>query len=240
MKMSIRPISSVSFNNYNSLAFEGRKNKEHHNNASNPVSHKLVVPTAALMLAMMPSNAASVPEWEIENRIEYSQECDIDNLDDAATYRMEPQENKRKVLQRANVLDASPRYGKCLMELVTDDGGKTGKIMLNFQEIEKYSKGRVREKNTIYSLELDTLKTRTNVSIDGKTSFDSYYICGPTKVISKTANEKGEYGDEYVKIHPNMNIEITKEFFDNLRGFVGDLIPHVNERHDAVLDDILY
>ena len=55
----------------------------------------------------MPSNAASVPEWENENRIEYIQERDIDNLDDAATYRMEPQENKRKVLQKATILKAS-------------------------------------------------------------------------------------------------------------------------------------
>ena len=28
---------NVSFNSYNNVTFAGRKNKEHHNNASNPV-----------------------------------------------------------------------------------------------------------------------------------------------------------------------------------------------------------
>lgn len=60
--MSIRPISSVSFNNYNSVTFSGRKNREHNNNASNSVTHKLAVPVAALMLAMYPSNNLSAQD----------------------------------------------------------------------------------------------------------------------------------------------------------------------------------
>lgn len=57
--MAISPISSVSFNNYNNVTFAGRKNKEHHNNVSNPVSHKLAIPVAALVLSMYPSNISA-------------------------------------------------------------------------------------------------------------------------------------------------------------------------------------
>ena len=56
-----------------------------------------------------------------------------------------------QILSTNYIIDASPEYGSCIMELVSKDGGKTGMIMLNFQKIEKYSKGRVREKNVIYS-----------------------------------------------------------------------------------------
>lgn len=239
--MAISPISSVSFNNYNNVTFAGRKNKEHHNNVSNPVSHKLAVPTAALMLAMMPSNAVSAPEWETENRIEYIQERDIENLDDAATYRIEPQEEKDyKVVQRSTIKNASPTYGDCFMELVSSDGGKTGHIVLNFKDARRYN-GFVNEngerkkvpikKITSYALNLDTLKKVNNHSYDittGKTNvYPTYHVTGSTKIFTRHVRDNEQ--KTFVRNDSNernMDIEVNEETFNSLRSFVGDLIPY--------------
>ena len=240
--MAISPVSSVSFNNYNNVTFAGRKNKEHHTGASNPVSHKLAVPTAALMLAMMPSNAVSAPEWENENRIEYIQERDIDNLDDAATYRIEPQENKRKVLQKTTILEASPKYGNCIMELVTDDGGKTGNLILTFEENTKYN-GFINDngerkkiplmRTTLHSVEVDTLKTINNRlrSYDPDSEFPVRYVSGKAKIVNIVRRDDGTNIVEKMNSHdyPNRKYEITKEFYNDLKKFLGDLVPYTTE-----------
>lgn len=240
--MSIRPISSVSLNNYSSVTFAGRKSKEHHNNASNPVSHKLAVPTAALMLAMMPSNATTIPEWETENRIEYSQARDIDNLADAATYRMEPQENKRKVLQKATILEASPKYGNCIMELVTDDGGKTGDMILTFEENTKYNgfvniNGERKKipliRTTLHSVEVDTLKTIISRlrSYDPDSEYPVRYVAGKAKIVNIVRRDDGTNIVEKMNSHdyPNRKYEITEDFYNDLKNFLGDLVPYTTE-----------
>lgn len=53
--MKINNVNGVSFKNNNRILFEGRKDKGK-NYLSNPVSHKLAIPAAALILSMYPSN----------------------------------------------------------------------------------------------------------------------------------------------------------------------------------------
>lgn len=238
--MSIRPISSVSFNNYNSVTFSGRKNREHNNNASNSVTHKLAVSTATLMLAMMPSNATSVPEWENENRVEYSQ--DLENFVDIDTYRLEPQENKRKVLQRETILNASPKYGNCIMEVVTDDGGKTGDMILTFEENTKYNgfvniDGERKKipliRTTLHSVEVDTLKTINSRlrSYDPDSEYPVRYVSGKAKIVNIVRRDDGTNIVEKMNSHdyPNRKYEITEDFYNDLKNFLGDLVPYTTE-----------
>lgn len=75
--MAIRPISiGLNSVNYNRPAFSGKSKEEH----SNPISHKLAVPTAALIMAMTPSpNSARVADFdENVNEIEMFDELNSD------------------------------------------------------------------------------------------------------------------------------------------------------------------
>ena len=242
--MSVRPISNVSLNNYNNVTFGAKKSRKTANplNHGNPVSHKLAVPTAALVLATMPQSSSAIPEWENINTIEYSQE--LEHLDDAATYRLVPEEKQeRKVLQKATVLNASPKYGNCLMELVSDDGGKTGNMILTFEENTKFNgyidgeKGeRIKVpmiKTTLHSVEVDTIKTvhnhpnRNNLNY----SYPTHYVVGKTTIVNIVRRNDGTNIVERMssKDYPNEEYELTKEFYNDLKSFLGDLVPYKTE-----------
>ena len=227
MCMAIRAVSSVNFNNYNNISFESRKNKEKHSiKVSKPISHKLAVPTAALILSMIPANVSSTSAWESENRIEYSQESD-----------------KREVLQRTNILNASPKYGNCVMELVTDDGGKTGNLILKFEENTKFNgfidgeNGERKKvpmiKKTFHSVEVDTLKTINNHPNKNNLnySYPTRYVVGKTTIVNiVTRNDGTNVIERYSsKDYPNEHYEITKEFYNDLKNFLGDLVPYKTE-----------
>lgn len=237
---------------HKSVQYDGLHCVSYTESSSVPTTRDNNLTTA--LLPIMPSNVLALPERDNTKSTKYSQAYDVDNFDDTVPFRPTPEEKKEyKVVQRGTIEDASPTYGDCLMELVSNDGGKTGHIVLNFKEARRYN-GFVNEngerkkvpmkKFTSYALNLDTLK-KVNVHsydiITGKTNvYIEYNVTGSTKIFSRHVRDNEESAvvrnDSNER---NMDIKVSEKAFNSLRDFVGDLIPYVEVDRETDLYDIL-
>ena len=186
------------------------------------------------LLLIMPSNVSALPQ----NAMEYSH--NMENRDDAVLYA---QEKQREVIQKAEIRNASPKYGNCLMEIVSDDGGKTGYMILTFVENVKFNgyidngNGERKKvpmiKTTFHSVEVDTLKTINShpnpYNLDY--SYPTRYVVGKTTIVNIVQRNDGSniYERYSSKDYPNEKYEITKEFYNDLKNFLGDLVPYSTE-----------
>ena len=230
--MVISPISSVSYRN--NVYFASKHKKQ-----SNPAIRKLAVPAAATILAIAPMKTSANYNFDVEdaNRVEIVDHMRV--IEDVAEIQ------QRKIVQRGTIKDASPIYGDAIMELISDNGGETGYMQLTFKNVSRY-KGHITENGKKVSvpikdkitraIEVDTLKTVNTCVKDNSTKeevghFSKYYVSGPGKIFSVryVDDESNKILKDYESKIPNMDIEITEELYENLKGFLGDQVQYKTE-----------
>lgn len=125
--MSIRPISSVSFNNYNNISFESRRNRENRHSSSSTVPIK-AIPLIAL-LAMSPINAEKAFALEHESsKIE-----EVTNLNEFQQMDKVPMPSNWTVLKNIGIdFKAGMRYE---FNLIDTDNDKSNFEILEFTNI---------------------------------------------------------------------------------------------------------
>lgn len=217
---------------HNSVQYDGLHCVSYTESGSVPAARDDNLTTDLLLI--MPSNVSALPQ----NAMEYSH--NMENRDDAVLYA---QEKQREVIQKAEIRNASPEYGNCLMEIVSDDGGKTGYMILTFVENAKFNgyidngNGERKKvpmiKTTFHSVEVDTLKTinRHPNPYNLDYSYPTRYVVGKTTIVNIVQRNDGSNITERYSSedYPNEKYEITKEFYNDLKNFLGDLVPYSTE-----------
>ena len=240
--MSISPISSVSFNNYNNVSFEGRRSKNHseHNHSTSPLR---AVPLAALIaMSPMVNTYAQVNPTEhtefVQNGIQYVG----DGYNSVAT-----------------LLDVeTPHYEDCAILWPKNSNNPKDKVLFYVETARIKTRLNGNDELVPVILEKESLIRPQKLIVvnedikndHGATTAHNviYYVSGYRTTTDGyyeiKNNQSGSSQGDLLKTKsyavPNSELRISKQFYNQLKLIYGDSIEYTTENRQRVRAKALF
>lgn len=192
--MAIRPVSSVNFRN--SVSFQGRKRDNRYSNASSPITHKLAIPAAALILSMYPANNISAQN-------------DFNTDEVTALYKKTPNFEilHSRVLENWHYADGTDMMPKITVHFINTDGNDD-----NIENmIVEYNVSKQDNQKKIYT-KVKSLKVINHVDQNNQIMLTDYAVVGESTIINHNNIRK-------VNNYPT---SIDKKSFDYIKQFINE------------------
>lgn len=199
--MKVNAINGIN----QSVSFEKRNKRADKAQAQHQTNPMKAVPLAVL-IAMSPLNAPAQNTSAQAN---------------SATKTEQVAQPEEKVLQALKIENASPRFGDCILELVSTDGDDnfSEKVSLTFDDDSYFL-----DHSKRFTVKIDELKNlavyENGYAVEGKGNistcyYDDDYGLSKPKII-----------DEEKRDVESLTVEITKEFYDFLYANFKDVFPN--------------
>ena len=193
------------------VTFEKKPNKESIV-VSRPQTSSLKAIPLAVLIAMSPLNAV-----QAQNKAENT---------NSATKTEQVKSPEEKVLQAFRIIDASPRYGDCIMELVSTDGDDefSEKVTLTFERPNPNALSTVNDNEVLKIEELKNLaRYNDKYVVEGKGKINNYIY----KLYS---------GEHIFTKEENIDLiskEISKDFYEFLYENLKDVVPIIIDNNSS-------